>query len=141
MNPYKHLAVKVRALLASESKLSAEERKQNQWQLLVTFADTKIMVGKGDVNTMFYQFGEGERKIAFPDTVLDRLEALGTQKHYRYKVVVGSKINHFWSLPQALQKVVAVRGAKVLGIKDSAEWDTVASAIQGLNGYEWKQKK
>lgn len=141
MNPYKHLAVKVRALLASEAKMTAEERKQNQWQLLVTFTDTKLTVGKGDVNTMFYQFGDGERKIAFPDTVLDRLDALGTQKHYRYLVVVDKTTKHFWSLPQALQKITPTRGAKVYGLRDGVESELVATAIQGLNGYEWKNKK
>lgn len=141
MNPYKHLAVKIRALLATESKLTAEERQQNQWQLFVKFAGTQIMVGKGDVNTIFYKFGEGERKAVFPDTILDRLDALSTQKHYRYTVVVGEKRRGFWSLSQALQKVDAARGAKVYGHGDGDTETLVSTAIQGLNGYEWKTKK
>ena len=82
LNPYKHLYSKITALLRAEAKLSPEERKANQWQLLVQFANTQITVGKGDVNTIFFQFGDGKRRVCYPDEILDILKKHGEQKHF-----------------------------------------------------------
>lgn len=87
MNPYQHLAVKVRRLLGAEARLSAEERKRNQWSLLTEFCGHKVIVGKADVNTMFYQIGEGQRKLCYPDDLLARLDKLGREPYWRYEVV------------------------------------------------------
>lgn len=86
-NPYRHVHSKVRMLLASEARMSADERRACQWTVLVKFCDTYILVGKGDVNTVFMQIGEaGTRRVVYPDTALERLAALGTQPYWMYEL-------------------------------------------------------
>lgn len=86
-NPYRHVHSKVRMLLASEARMSADERRACQWTVLVKFCDTYILVGKGDVNTVFMQMGPtGVRQTVYPDTALEQLTALGSQPYWRYEL-------------------------------------------------------
>jgi hypothetical protein len=120
-NPYRHVASKIRRLLESESLMSAEDRQCNQWSLITMFCGTRLLVGKGDVNTMFYQLGEGERKVCFPDELLDRLTALGAQSHWRFEVVdsKGKVVKQTWTLKAAM-KAEPKPGHWIIGHKDKA---------------------
>lgn len=138
-NPYRHLITKITALLRSEAKMTAEERRCNQWQLLVKFMDTQIMIGKGDVNTIFFQFGEkGSRKACYPDQILEHLSKLASQKYWRYELVdAKGQSTWFWSLAMLKKKTTPAKGMKIFGHKDGAR--TLAhKTVQGLNDYEWK---
>jgi hypothetical protein len=137
-NPYRHLLSKITALLRLEAKMTAEERRANQWQLLVKFNGTQVTVGKGDVNTIFCQFGEnGERKVCYPDQILERLSTLGAQKYWRFEVVTADgKSKWFWSLDAIKKKVTPARGMKVYGHTDKRT--LLHTTKQGLDAYEWK---
>lgn len=68
---FKAMRSKVFSLLKAEEKLSVNERKNQQWQLLFQitgFGD--YVVGKGGVNTMFYTVNDGERKLCLPEEML-----------------------------------------------------------------------
>lgn len=139
MNPYRHMQVKVRALLASEAKLSAEERRQNQWMLQVSFCGTKLLVGKGDVNTIFYQLGDGKRNVVYPDTMLERLEAWAAQPFYLYVAMTkDGKRQTFTTLERLKAKVEVRLGMKILGLRDDQQ-TVVAVSRNGLDSVEWKQ--
>jgi hypothetical protein len=79
------LLKKSQALLVLERNLTEDERKENEWLLTVTFKGIEMIVGKGDVNTMFYQLGEGKRAINYPDEVLTLLEKLAKRKYVLYR--------------------------------------------------------
>ncbi len=138
INPYQHLARKVRDLLMAEAKLSVEERKANQWQLLFKFADTQITIGKGDVNTIFFQFGEnGSRKVCYPDDILDRLDRMGKQRYWRY--VVRDKNNeavkYYWLESLALKSEPGIK-YKINGINGAGE-TTVMIGTGDIEGRRW----
>lgn len=137
-NPYRHLMSKVTALLRTEAKMSADERRANQWQLLVKFCDTQITVGKGDVNTIFVQMGAtGKRLTCYPDQILEKLSALGSQKHYRYEVVdAAGDSTWFFSLATLKKQVTPEKGMKLYGHTDKRVF--LHKTHQALNGYDWK---
>lgn len=85
-NPYRHLASCVRAFLRVEITLGAEDRSRSSAFFRVDFADTYMVVGKGGVNTLFWQFGEGKRKIGYPNDLLALLDKLSRQSHVMYLV-------------------------------------------------------
>lgn len=138
LNPYRHLTTKITALLRAEAKLSKEERRQQQWMLMIEFAGTKVTIGKGDVNTIFSQFGEdGKRRTSYPDQILDRLGTLGAQKHWRYELVTADgESRWFWELDALKAKVKPTRGAKIYGHTETRQ--LVNKAVKGLADYEWK---
>lgn len=137
-NPYRHLMSKVTALLRTEAKMSADERRANQWQLLVKFCDTQITVGKGDVNTIFVQMGvNGKRLTCYPDQILEKLSALGSQKYYRYEVVDAAGASEwFFSMELLKKKVTPEKGMKMYGHTDKRV--LLHKTHQALNGYDWK---
>jgi hypothetical protein len=138
-NPYRHAAIKIRALLQTEAKMSPEERQMNQWTLLIKFADTQMVIGKGDVNTMFLILGAtGKRRVCYPDSLLEKLTALGDQRYWRYELETpGSQPENFWSLAALERTTVPVRGSRVYGIRSSR--DLVYRSQKGLDGYEWRK--
>jgi hypothetical protein len=73
---YRAMLSKVKALLKVESPHSKDERSAQQWQLLFQIDGTQFIVGKGGVNTTFYTVGDGERKLCYPDELLEFLESL-----------------------------------------------------------------
>lgn len=137
-NPYRHLITKITALLRTEAKMTAEERKANQWQLLVKFCGTQVTVGKGDVNTIFFQFGEnGERKVCYPDQILDRLNTYAIQKYWRYELLTSSgESRWFFSLDALKKKVKPERGMKIYG--HTSKKVLLHKAHNALEGYEWR---
>ena len=141
LNPYAHLHSKITRLLQAEAKLSADERKANQWQLRVAFCGTHVTVGKGDVNTIFFQFGEdGQRMVCFPDEILARLEKLRKQPAWRYELVTPKGSKQFWSLDALMKKVAPARGYKIYGLTGVGEpvRKLLHTAKQGLDAYEWR---
>lgn len=138
-NPYRHCAVKVRALFQSEARMSPEERRQNQWTLLIKFGTTQIVVGKGDVNTVFYTLGaDGERKICYPDSLLENLTALGNQSHWYYELERPNRpLKHYWKLASLQRLIVPDKGYRVYGIGKTRE--QVLRGYKGLDGYEWRK--
>jgi hypothetical protein len=82
-NPYRHLAKNATTLLNSELKLPVEDCERIMWQMLVEFAGTKLLIGKGGANTCFFTFGDGERQIDYPAKMLTLLHRLGRQTHPR----------------------------------------------------------
>ena len=132
VNPYKHLYIKVRALLNAESKLNPDERKANEWILSCQAGAFKIIVGKGDVNTIFYKFGDSARKVCYPDEILEKLERLGKRDYWYY--TLGDAI--FLSETLALkQKPVG----SICGVNESTV--TVYRAKPTLTGAEWVKVK
>jgi hypothetical protein len=85
----------------------------------VDCAGTKLLVGKGDVNTMFYQFGTDERQANYPDWVLEHLETLGSQPFTRYEVVDtdGEVLNSYWSLARLKRRLKPEIGTRVVGVR------------------------
>jgi hypothetical protein len=136
-NPYRHLITKVTALLRTEAKMTADERRANQWQLLVKFCDTQVTVGKGDVNTIFFQFGNSERKVCYPDQILEKLNTYASQKYWRYELVSpGEDSQWFFSLATLKKKVTPEKGMKIYGHTDKKV--LLHKAYHALDGYEWK---
>lgn len=118
MNPYRHLQTKIRALLATEAKMSEQERRANSWMIQVNCADTKLLVGKGDVNTMFYQFGDDKRKVNYADWLLEHLEVLAAQPYTRYLLTLpGGETRNYWSLESIRKRVEPELGMRVVGIR------------------------
>jgi hypothetical protein len=78
---------KVRYLLKVESDHDADTRKQQQWQLLFTVDEgVQYVIGKGGVNTMFYQIGTNERVLCYPEELLTMLEKLAVAKYTSYGI-------------------------------------------------------
>lgn len=148
MNPYRHLLTKLKALLATEAKMSEAERKANEWLVQVKFAGTRMVVGKGGVNTIFYQHGDEKRKVNYADWMCERLEALASQKHFRYELRFKEDgeavVKNYWSLEFLKRKVTPERGMRVYGITgigDEVQEELVLIVADGLEGMQWKPSK
>jgi hypothetical protein len=138
-NPYRHLNQKVQALLRLEAKMSAEEREANQWQLLVKFCGSQLVVGKGGVNTCFFILGaNGTRKVCYPDALLSKLQSLAENPYWRYEVLGPDQTSKFfWTEAAALERSSPVKGSKLYGLKADKRV-LLKRASQGLHAYEWK---
>ena len=139
-NPYRHLQSKVRGLLMTEAKLSKEERENNQWQLLFTFAKTQVIIGKGGINTIFYQFGKkGKRHVCYPDQILDMLEQLAKQKHWRYIVrdASGAPVKTSFN-EQQIMKAEPVLKHTISGVTDEGETVLFVGGANAEGPY-WKK--
>ncbi len=85
-NLFKHMRTKVKLLLNAEMKMTADERKAQQWQLLFTIRGTQYVVGKGGVNTMFYVVGDKERVLCYPDELLAAIDFWDKKKYSEYAI-------------------------------------------------------
>ncbi len=134
MQPYRQLLLKVRACLQVEAKLAPDEKKANEWIITVSFNGTKVIVGKGDVNTIFYQFGEGKRKVCYPDEMLTKLERMAQQEYWTFQQIANKKTRTFFSETAALKQ--EAHGA-IIGVRDGAS-KTLYRARPILDGKtEW----
>lgn len=138
-NPYRHLITKVTALLRTEAKMTADERRANQWHLLVKFCDTQVTIGKGDVNTIFYQLGsDGKRLVCYPDQILERLSVLAAQPFWLYEIEAGDLLYTRFYLDK-INNIKLVKGMKLYGIKEGQR-KLVTTTHKDLNGvYQWKK--
>lgn len=87
---YRAMLSKVRALLKVEASHNKEERQSQQWQLLFDIDGVQYIVGKGGVNTTFYQIGDGKRKLLYPDELIQFLESLTKSKYQSYAICAPS---------------------------------------------------
>lgn len=83
---FKHMRTKVRLLLNAEAKMTAEERKAQQWQLLFQIRGTQYVIGKGGVNTMFYVVGDQPRVLCYPDELLAAIDFWDKKKYSEYAI-------------------------------------------------------
>lgn len=114
---YRAMLSKVKALLKVEAQHNAEERKAQQWQLLFEIDGTQWIIGKGGVNTTFYQIGSAERVLLYPDELLNFLESNVRSKYSSYSVVNSKGVvrkSGFTSESSAL-KVQAKLGYYIVG--------------------------
>lgn len=87
MNPlFRVMAAKVKSLMLHEHRLTQEEKKCQQWQLLFQIDGIQFIVGKGDVNTMFYIVGDEERVICYPDELMEKIQEWNKAKYTSYYV-------------------------------------------------------
>ena len=124
--------------MTTEAKLSADQRKTNEWQLLTKVNGHPIIVGKGGVNTIFYKFGDRERRVCYPDQILDRLQELAAQRCDGYLVVDPKSDDKdgtwCWRLADA-QKMLAKR-CRIYSITGT-ERQLVFTASDSVNGLIW----
>lgn len=135
MNPYRVLHKRALALLVAEKNLPPEERKNIEWILSYTFHGVKFVLGKGDVNTMFYQFGDSPRKINYPDEIIALLDRLGSpsNKYVLYK----SKAGLFTSRKAAFKKSDSI----VYGITSEGKTIAAYRKVATLDGSDWEPMK
>lgn len=130
-NPYKNLLTKVRALLNADLRLNRAQIEQHQWMLMVKVADQQILIGKGGVNTMFYQFGSHKRKVCGPMDMIDLLKKLSRRRYQIFRV--GTTI--FWSEKSAL-KQEPVKAKQIEGYRNE-EWVPLYKSAGSLAGRSW----
>ncbi len=133
MNPYAQLAKQARALLRLELEFSPEERAKSSWLSQIEFCGTKIVLGKGGANTLFYSLGNGERQIGYPNVVVDMLDRLSRQPYVLYVVQVGSKHATRFDRDQALA-FKPVAGASIFGVALDGSKHPAYRAKSALSG-------
>jgi hypothetical protein len=141
-NPYRHLAKNATTLLNSELKLPVEDRERISWQMLVEFAGTKILIGKGGANTCFVTLGDGERQIDYPAKLLNLLHRLGRQKHPYYAKIPlrGERTNAFF-LSDLLDQP-PVSGDTLVGVSVESIKETLYRAKRNArNILFWKKEE
>lgn len=85
MNVYKNFLNKVKALLKEDDNLTKEQCETLQWQLLIKSPSGRnFYVGKGGVNTIFYSASSKERRVCYPDEILEILERLSKSNVFVY---------------------------------------------------------
>ena len=118
---YRAMLSKVRYLLKVESDHDMETRKQQQWQLLFTVDEgIQYIIGKGGVNTMFYQVGENERVLCYPEELMNFLEGLTKAKYTSYAIAShdGEKLRVGLVSLEAAKKKKAPVGSYIVGLND-----------------------
>ena len=130
MNPYAHLYKKVKSLLQHEANLTPADKQMNEWVVTLQMApDLKLLVGKGGVNTIFYKFGTGERKLCYPDEILEKLDRLARKKFWFYT----ADGTPFLTLNGAL---ASPPSGYVIGVSDKPK--KLYKATPSLSGIIWK---
>ena len=105
------LRKQVKALLTVEDMFEGPE---HSW--IVNYkspSGLEYVIGKGGKNTMFYVLGDGERKICYPNDLLDQTRIF----HEAYYIKT-SKLNGPYPpghLPRLLNKVKLKKGWKLVG--------------------------
>jgi hypothetical protein len=136
----RHLLDKVKRLLASEASLTAEECKQNQWQLLTTYGNLLYIVGRGGANTCFYKIGDSERQVCYPDELVNFLTNLISQKYASYSVYSKERKlikRGFISLDDALAYTPSGAGMWIVGITPDNRKRKLYYSVSGLRSNDW----
>jgi hypothetical protein len=76
----------LRAQLRVEAVLPPEQRARTGWTVMVEFAGTRVVIGRGGVNTCFFTFGDGERRIDYPAKLLRALDLYARQSYPLYRI-------------------------------------------------------
>ncbi len=106
-NPHKHALRQFKSMLAGEADFTHEDKERNQWQLMVKFCDTQIVVGKGHINTAFliYDGNVEKRKVAMPHEIISLLRRLAAQPFPLYALMQdGIEMRRFQSLRPVIAK-------------------------------------
>lgn len=138
---FKAMRSKVVGLIRVEDRMTIKERKCQQWQILFQikgFGD--YIVGKGGANTMFYMVDGGERKLCFPQEMIQILDKwCADSESVKYHVAVNKKSVAAYDSKEAALKHKAPHGAVI--VKVAAGKKTVLYVrTQGLMGASWKLK-
>lgn len=114
------MLAKVKALIRVEIEHTAKDRALQQWQLLFTIDDVQYIVGKGGVNTMFYQIGKAERVLCFPDELIAMIESYLKMEYTSYSIYSPEKEKLISGLPtiDAAKKKKAAVGCYIVGHAD-----------------------
>ncbi len=135
MNPFKHLLTKLKYLVNEDAKIEGEEKRDFQWSLLFTRGPVTFLIGKGGLNTIFYDIG-GKRELCYPKEAIKLLEKKSLDKYIAYAIY--SKDKELVSGPflfhddtMALQ---AGKGQFFVGIKSSGKLVQLYTAKSNLFG-------
>lgn len=142
MNPYRHLLTKVRSLINAELPLNEDERRANQWVLYVSVYGDSIIVGKGDVNTIFYQFGKtGKRQVCYPMDIVELLKERSAERYFAYVVKSASAEERLvWTLKRALTAPPDAYN-EIHGVGENDELSLLYTARKSLTGRVWTPVK
>lgn len=133
MNVFKNTVLKVRALLKEDDNLTKEQCELYQWQLLVKVRDYTFSVGKGGVNTIFYSASSAERKVCYPDEILELLDNLAKSKVFVYVARDKNKEEVGYSISEEAAK--AISGARFLtAISHSGKSKLLSKKVKNLYG-------
>lgn len=133
LNPYAHAARQVRALLRLEMDYGPEERAKSSWMVQVDFLKRKLIIGKGGANTCFYVFGNGKRRICYPNVLLGILDKLVRQPYVVYRVEAGGKTTVRYSSEHAT-RTAPTTGARIIGVAADGVECLVYRAKRDLSG-------
>jgi len=131
-NPYRNLLAKVRYLLHTDAKMTEAQLTDHQWMLMAKVAGSQVLVGKGGVNTMFYQFGDRKRKVCGPMELVELLKRLSRRRYVAYRV----NDTLAWSEKTALAADPKPK-TKIIGIRADGKEVVVYTATKTLQGYQW----
>ena len=136
------LKQKVQQLLAIEFKMTQAERQCQQWQLLFQIKGMgQVVVGKGGINTMFYQVGNGERELCLPQKlgeVIDTWIALANTTTYCIVNAEGKVVKRNLSKAEALNYPKAKTGYLLCEVADGKR-KKLMKMSKGLMGKSaWK---
>ncbi len=101
---------------------------------MVEFAGTKLVVGKGGANTMFWQVGDGERKLGYPNDLLVLLDRLGRQECVAYLHAGRDESERRVLSREAALRFVPESGARIYGVTERGEKVVAYAARSNLSG-------
>ena len=137
MNPlFKVMASKVRSLMIHEARLTNDMKKCQQWQLLFQIDGIQFIVGKGDINTMFYVVADEDRVICYPDELIEKIWEWSRRKYTSYYVFTGKKekvSGPLWHRPKDTDYPV---GSLIVG-RNSDGKKRLAVLQKSLAGKSW----
>ena len=141
VNQLQHLYAKCKALLNLESRLSAQEVELNQWQLFANHNGLQYIVGRGGANTCFYKIGEAERKVCYPQELLDFLKQRASDKFVSYSIYTKDKKlvkRNILSLDDALATKPKYAGMWLVGVTPTGK-KRLYFSVAGLKANEWQR--
>ena len=129
----------LRAQLRLEATLDPADLPATMWQAMVEFSGTSVTIGRGGVNTCFYTFGKGERKVDYPAKLISLLDRLAKQPYPFYHIVDSETkaLYRLFSLERA--KAVAPKyGWKIVGVDADSSKHPAFMGRRDLQGeYTW----
>jgi hypothetical protein len=127
------LRQRVRHMLRLDSDVPESRAKQHQWQVRVIAGGQLFTVGKGDVNTIFYQVGTNEkrRRTCYPDEIETVLDAWCSNKYVSYYVGRDDDLSGPFSLSRALKQRVVKRHF-IYGVRQDNVREPVYEALHNV---------
>jgi len=132
LNTFKNTIQKIRSLLKEDDNLTKEQCEMFQWQLLVKVQDYSFSVGKGGVNTIFYSASSLDRRVCYPDEILELLDSLAKSDVFVY---VATANNEELGYSVLLESAKAIPGAKsVVAVSHLGKRKRVAKKVKNMYG-------